>query len=124
MTDPIVILILGIIIDVGGIIEFKLHPFIALLIAALVVAVFTPVAVVEQFYLAKGGIPKCTLYKKKSLIALDTVKRMKSKGIRFDYILAEGFYGQDMGFQPGLDDMGILFVFDVHKDIRIYEEAF
>ncbi len=54
MENPIFILLIGIIVVVGGIIGFKLHPFLALLLAALVVAVLTPLASVEQFFLSKG----------------------------------------------------------------------
>ena len=54
MANPIFILFIGILIVVGGIIGFKLHPFLALLLAALVVAVLTPLASVEQFFLSKG----------------------------------------------------------------------
>ena len=54
MQNPIFILIVGILIVVGGIIGFKLHPVLALLLAALVVAVLTPLASVEQFFLSKG----------------------------------------------------------------------
>jgi gluconate:H+ symporter, GntP family len=55
MGDPLIILFFGVVIVVGGIIGLKLHPFLALLLAALVVALLTPTAAVEQFYLAKGG---------------------------------------------------------------------
>lgn len=55
MGDPILILIVGVVIVVGGIIGFKLHPFLALLLAALAVALLTPTASVEQFYLSKGS---------------------------------------------------------------------
>ena len=54
MENPIFILLVGILIVVGGIIGFKLHPVLALLLAALVVAVLTPLASVEQFFLSKG----------------------------------------------------------------------
>ena len=54
MENPIFILLIGIIVVVGGIIGFKLHPFLALLLAALVVAILTPLASVEQFFLSKG----------------------------------------------------------------------
>ena len=54
MADPIFILLAGVVIVVGGIIGFKLHPFLALLLAALVVALLTPVLSVEQFHLSKG----------------------------------------------------------------------
>ena len=55
MSDPILILLVGVVIVVGGIIGFKLHPFLALLLAALVVSLLTPVEFVEQFYLSKGA---------------------------------------------------------------------
>ena len=42
ITDPLTILFVGIIIVVGGIIGLKLHPFLALLLGALVVAIMTP----------------------------------------------------------------------------------
>lgn len=54
MANPIFILCAGILIVVGGIIAFKLHPFLALMLAALVVAVLTPATSVEQFFLSKG----------------------------------------------------------------------
>ena len=54
MESPIFILLVGILIVVGGIIGFKLHPVLALLLAALVVALLTPLASVEQFFLSKG----------------------------------------------------------------------
>lgn len=54
MSDPILILLVGVIIVVGGIIGFKLHPFLALLLAALAVSLLTPVELVEQYYLSKG----------------------------------------------------------------------
>lgn len=42
IADPLTILFIGIVIVVGGIIGLKLHPFLALLLGALVVAVMTP----------------------------------------------------------------------------------
>jgi gluconate:H+ symporter, GntP family len=56
-SDPLIILLVGILIVVGGIIYFKLHPFLALLLAAVAVALLTPVSAVESFYLAKGLSP-------------------------------------------------------------------
>ena len=52
--DPLLILLAGIIVVVGGIIFFKLHPFLALLIAALTVALLTPEAFTHQFFMSKG----------------------------------------------------------------------
>ncbi|WP_128545478.1 GntP family permease [Larkinella soli] len=57
MNDPLVILAVGILIVVGGIIGLKLHPFLALLVGAFVVALMTPASAVEQYALAKGTAP-------------------------------------------------------------------
>ena len=52
--DPLLILLAGIVVVVGGIIFLKLHPFLALLIAALTVALLTPEAFTHQFFMSKG----------------------------------------------------------------------
>lgn len=54
ITDPLFILLIGIIIVVGGIIGFRLHAFVALLVAAFAVALLTPSAAVEIYALSKG----------------------------------------------------------------------
>ncbi len=54
MIDPIYILVIGMVIVVGGIIVFKLHPFIALIAAAIVVAILTPANELQAYYIAKG----------------------------------------------------------------------
>ena len=55
MSDPFFILAVGVLIVVGGIIGLKLHPFLALLFGAFVVALLTPPLAVEQFALDKGS---------------------------------------------------------------------
>jgi len=57
ISDPFSILLAGIVIVVGGIIGLKLHPFLALLLGALVVAIMTPGSVIEHDALAKGATP-------------------------------------------------------------------
>ncbi len=58
MTDPLVILLFGILIVVGGIIGLRLHPFLALLLGALVVGLMTPAAAIEQYALSTGATPE------------------------------------------------------------------
>ena len=68
MTDPIFILAAGIVIVVGGIIGLKLHPFLALLLGAFVVAFLTPAGQIEEFGLSKGMNAAAALaYSKKSI---------------------------------------------------------
>ncbi|GEO19990.1 GntP family permease [Cyclobacterium qasimii] len=54
LHDPLIILVIGMAIVVGGIIGGKLNPFIALILAALVVAWLTPTAAIVEFALSKG----------------------------------------------------------------------
>lgn len=60
-TDPLFILLIGIIIVVGGIIGFRLHAFVALLIAAFAVAILTPASAVEIYALSKGASSEAAL---------------------------------------------------------------
>lgn len=52
--DPFVLLLIGVVIVVGGIIGLKLHPFLALLFAAFIVALLTPADFIQNFGLEKG----------------------------------------------------------------------
>ncbi|GAA4467483.1 SLC13 family permease [Nibrella saemangeumensis] len=61
MTDPLIILLVGVLIVMGGIIGLKLHPFLALLFGAFVVAMMTPAAAIEQYALSKGTAPAAAL---------------------------------------------------------------
>jgi len=67
-SDPIFILFVGVVAVVGGIIGLKLHPFLALLLAAFVVAFMTPAASIEQFALSKGGTAAAALQLSKKSI--------------------------------------------------------
>ena len=55
LTDPLFILLIGVLIVVGGIIGLRLHPFLALLLGAFVVAMMTPEAAIEQYALDTGA---------------------------------------------------------------------
>ena len=55
MSVPFILLLVGILTVVGGIIRFKLHAFLALTLAALVVGLFTPKELlVKHFHQEKG----------------------------------------------------------------------
>src|SRR6185295_5762928 len=68
IANPIFILSVGVLIVIGGIIGLKLHPFLALLLAAFVVAWMTPRAAIEQFALDKGSTPAAALQLSKKSI--------------------------------------------------------
>jgi gluconate:H+ symporter, GntP family len=52
--DPLWILLIGVIVIIGGIIGLKLHPFLALLLAAIIVGLLTPLDFTHQFFITKG----------------------------------------------------------------------
>ncbi len=72
----------------------------------------------------KAGIPKeFQGYKSKPELAIDIIKRQQKNGIRFDYIAADGLYGNSPDLLNNIDAMGLLFVVDVHSDQRVYLTA-
>jgi len=72
----------------------------------------------------KAGIPDAfRTYKTKPELALDMVKRQKKSGIKFDFVGGDGLYGHTPYLLRGLDELNLLFVMEVHKDERVYEQA-
>ena len=47
--DPLIILLIGMVVVLGGILALRLHAFLALLLGALAVALLTPTAALEQY---------------------------------------------------------------------------
>ena len=73
----------------------------------------------------KAGIPiKEQEFKTKGELALEIVKTQKEKGIKFDFVGGDGFYGHDTKLQEGLDELGLCFMLDIHSRDKIYLEPF
>ena len=71
----------------------------------------------------KAGIPKAfQKYKTKPQLAIEIVKRQKESGIKFDFVGADGLYGNAPHFLNSLDQMDLLFVVEVHSNERVYEQ--
>lgn len=68
----------------------------------------------------KAGIPKEVVFKTKPELALDMIKETKAAGIEFGWINADGLYGQSYEFCKSIEDMGLNFVVDVHKNQPLY----
>lgn len=56
LTNPLVILAIAVAIVLISILKFRLHAFLALTLAALVVALLTPQRAAERFLIEKGGV--------------------------------------------------------------------
>ena len=72
----------------------------------------------------KAGVPTDRMqYQSKPQLALAMIKRQLASGTRFDYVAADGLYGNDYGLQQSLDELSVLFMLEVHKDQYVYTEA-
>lgn len=70
---------------------------------------------------AAAGVPvERRVMKTKPALALDLVRRARHNGVHFDWVAADGTYGQDRALLRALDDAGETFVIDVHRDQRIF----
>jgi SRSO17 transposase len=71
----------------------------------------------------RAGVPEAKrVFRTKIALALEMVAHQRQIGVRFSWVGADGFYGNDPGFLRGLDAMGEVFVADVHCDQLIFVE--
>nr|WP_244880327.1 transposase [Saccharicrinis fermentans] len=43
-------------------------------------------------------------------------------GIEFDYVGGDGLYGNDLAFTRSVEDMGLVYMLDIHSDQKIHLE--
>lgn len=71
-----------------------------------------------------AGIPKThTRFKTKPELALEMIDRQIRDGIGFDWVGGDGLYGHNRALREGLDNRGIFYVLDVHKDEKVFTSA-
>lgn len=71
----------------------------------------------------EAGIPVShRVFKTKQELAIDIIKHQMSMGITFDYVGADGLYGNDAAFAREIDNMGLVYLLDIHSDQQIYLE--
>src|SRR4051812_24001340 len=58
----------------------------------------------------------------KTDLALELVRAARARGMRFGWVGGDGGYGKEPAFLRALDDMGEIFVADVHCDQRVWSE--
>jgi len=69
----------------------------------------------------KAGVPEERMsHQSKSELALEIVKRQLAEGTHFDWVGADGLYGNDSWLLGELDALDQLFVIDIHSDQRVY----
>src|SRR5579863_1432996 len=65
-------------------------------------------------------IPDSLVYRPKSAIALEQIKRAISNGVRFDWLTFDEWYGSKPAFLEELEAMGLLYVCEVPKHLPCF----
>src|SRR4051812_11072627 len=66
--------------------------------------------------------PEARTMRSKTDLALELVRAARARGMRFGWVGVDGGYGKEPAFLRALDDMGEIFVADVHCDQRVWSE--
>ncbi|RPH33343.1 MAG: IS701 family transposase [Bacteroidales bacterium] len=71
----------------------------------------------------EAGIPQeKRIFKTKLVLAADIIQHLIDQGILFEFISADGYYGNDASLARSIDSMGKLYMLDLHADQTIYLE--
>lgn len=71
----------------------------------------------------EAGIPEENrVFKTKLELAEDIIRHQKGNGISFDFVTADGYYGNDADLARTIDNIGYLYMLDIHADQEIYLE--
>lgn len=71
----------------------------------------------------KAGIPEDQReFRTKPELALEMIDECVKNGVCFDWIGGDGLYGHSGELTRGLDDRGLFYVLDVHRDEMVYLE--
>jgi len=71
----------------------------------------------------EAGIPKENrTFKTKLELAVDIIRQQVENGISFDYIGGDGYYGNDANLARAIDQMGYLYMLDIHSDQKIFTQ--
>ena len=72
---------------------------------------------------AAAGIPKNEIiFKTKHELALEMICKARKRGVRFSWIGFDAFYGDNPDFLRIVNDMGEIFMGDIHKDYKVWLE--
>ena len=69
----------------------------------------------------EAGIPKDRIVvKTKPERALEMVEEARQRGMRLNWVGADGLYGGNPGFCDGVDTIGEVFMVDIHKNQPVF----
>jgi SRSO17 transposase len=61
-------------------------------------------------------------FKTKQELAADIIKHQLAMGTAFDYVGADGLYGNDAAFAREINNMGLVYMLDIHSDQQVFLE--
>jgi SRSO17 transposase len=71
----------------------------------------------------EAGIPEDErTFKKKWEIGLEIIRHQHSLTTSFNYVSADGYYGNSVEFAEGTDALGYVYMLDIHSNLTIYFE--
>ena len=69
----------------------------------------------------EAGIPnENRAFKTKLELAVEIIHQQIQNGVCFDYIGGDGYYGNDANLARAIDQMGYIYMLDIHSDQKIY----
>ncbi len=70
---------------------------------------------------AEAGIPQGNrAFKTKLELALEIIHQQVANRVSFDFIGADGYYGNDASLARNIDQMGYIYMMDIHSDQKIF----
>ena len=70
---------------------------------------------------AEAGIPEANrTFKTKLELALEIIHQQVANGVRFDFIGADSYYGNDASLARDIDQLGCIYMMDIHSDQKIF----
>ena len=71
----------------------------------------------------EAGIPTSErAFRMKWEIALAIIRHQHSLGVSFDYVGGDGYYGNSMELAEAIEEMGYVYMLDIHSNLTIYLE--
>jgi SRSO17 transposase len=71
----------------------------------------------------QAGIPEVTrVFKTKLEFAYDILRHQLELGTVFDFVGADGYYGNDLSFASKINNLGLVYMLDIQRDQPVYLE--
>lgn len=65
-------------------------------------------------------VPEERAFQSKTAMGLEMIKQARKRGLPFDTISCDSFYGRDSQFRADLDSEGLIYMADIPENVRIY----